>query len=47
MKMKEKTVNERPLAEVVDVFPEMVLCLSGDSRGEGTGENMESQNGEW
>ena len=45
--MKEKQVYERPLAEVLDVFPERVLCGSGEFNGESDAESMESQYGEW
>ena len=44
--MKEKTIYDRPLLEVVDAYPEKAYC-SGVSNSAGDGEDMESQNGEW
>ena len=45
--MKEKKVYERPLTEVLDVFPERVLCQSPAACNAVSEEDMELQQGAW
>ena len=44
--MKEKQVYERPQTEVLDVYPERVLCQS-PAVCNSDPEDMELQQGEW
>ena len=46
IKMKEKKLYERPLSEVLDVFPERVLCQSPTVCNSDP-EDMDLQQGAW
>ena len=44
--MKEKTIYDRPLLEVVDAYPEKAYC-SGSVYDDSDAEDMETQGGLW
>ena len=44
--MKEKQIYERPLADIVDAYPEKAYC-SGSVYDDSDAEDMETQGGLW